>query len=97
MIVEIYPRVFAPEVRKSDWRAREEHVRAVCRNKDLDVSGIVQGRADANDDAFDAFISTVGMWRELRRPRRGFRQFDEDFYADPVLRSEGWIWGLRPR
>jgi len=96
VVVEIYPRLFSQGVRKSARQAREEHVAALCEDEALVVAPIVQGRAGANDDAFDAFVSAVGMWRELRGVGRGFEQFGMDFYVIPVVQSEGWIWGVGP-
>lgn len=96
VVVEIYPRLFSPGVRKSDRQVREEHIAALCKDTALTVPPALQERAAASDDAFDAFISAVGMWRELRGVGRGFGQYVADFYTDPLVRSEGWIWGVSP-
>ena len=51
-------------------------------------------QAVSNDDAIDALVSVVGMWRALRAG--GLGRYGDEFYADPAVRTEGWIWGLGP-
>jgi len=69
---------------------------APCEDGALAVPPAMQERAAVSDDAFDALISAVGMWRRLRGVGQGFGQYGADFYANPVVQSEGWIWGVGP-
>jgi len=94
VVVEIYPRVFAGDVRRSSQEAREKLVDALCAQEGVVVREDIRRKAIATEDAFDAFISTVGMWRELKTEGAGFDRYGATFHIDEVIRSEGWIWGV---
>lgn len=98
IVVEIYPRVFSPTVTKSDRAEREvflSDLRARGEEKGwLRVDNETLGPATASDDAFDALVSVAEMCRELTTPGLGFGRYSLDFYSDPLVRVEGWIWGV---
>jgi aminopeptidase YwaD len=93
-VVEIYPRLFARAVRKSSARERRDHLAALVAQGDVLVPEEAIEQAASNDDAFDALVSVAGMWRALRAG--GFGRYGDEFYVDPAVRTEGWIWGLGP-
>lgn len=81
-VVEIYPRLLSGPVRKSSPDARRSY---------LERSGLVENRAmrglaASTEDAFDAAVSAIAMWRHrddllsLREP------------ADELALLEGLIW-----
>jgi hypothetical protein len=85
-IIEIYPRLFSGPVVKSDGAERERYL------TDLETSGLEFPRemlaiATSNEDAFDAFVSVVGMWRQ-RDDLRALRPI-----KDPTIAIEGAIYG----
>jgi len=94
VVVEIYPRVFTGDVRRSSREAREELVDRVCEDEGVIVRDAIRQKASATEDAFDAFISAVAMRKELNTDGGGFDRYGAGFYADRVIRSEGWIWGV---
>jgi len=94
VVVEIYPRVFEGDVRKSNREAREELVDRVSEQEGVIVRDAIRQKASATEDAFDAFISTITMWNELKSEGAGFDRHGVRFYGDQVIRSEGWIWGV---
>ncbi len=82
LVVEIWPRVFMGEVRKSDLAARRRYLEA-------DHSDMLDSaRADAvgSDDAFDSLVSALAMYRHRGEFRRLSRA------EDRVTRLEGAIW-----
>ena len=89
-VVEIYPRIFTGPVRKSDPDARREHLRRYD-----NLAPEHRDAAQRSEDAFDALVSALEMWRHrealatLPSPR------------DEIERIEGAIWTLpsahRPR
>lgn len=94
VVVEIYPRVFVSHVPKSSQEAREKFVDMVCEQERVIVRDAIRQKASVTEDAFDAFISTIAMWKELKVEGAGFDRYDITFYEDQVIRSEGWIWGV---
>jgi len=94
VVVEIYPRVFAGDVRKSSQEAREKLVDMMCEQEGVVVRDAIRHKASVTEDAFDAFISTVAMWNELKKEDAGFDRYGARFYGDQVISSEGWIWGV---
>ncbi|MGQ9628299.1 MAG: hypothetical protein ACUVV0_15520 [Anaerolineae bacterium] len=98
-VVEIYPRFFCNglfrcPLNKTSWRAREEGLRLLAGMEKLHIDWGILCRGMASDDAFDALVSAVGMWRFL--DEGGFDLYPAEFYGEPFLRSEGWIWGVPP-
>jgi hypothetical protein len=90
--VEIYPRLFTPGVRKRSEAGRRAHLAARCGRPDVQVPmGIVE-QAARRDDAFDALCSAIGMWQWLQTG--GPHRCTDEFYADPAVRTEGWICGV---
>ena len=94
VVVEIYPRVFMGDVRRSSREAREELVDRLCEEEGVIVRDAIRQEASATEDAFDAFISTVTMWQELKTEGAGFDRYGASLHEDQVIRSEGWIWGV---
>jgi len=82
MIVEIWPRVLAGRVRKSDELERKKFI---SEQYDWIPSGWRE-KAETSEDAFDAIVSACVM------------QQHKDSIAllkttsDPIIRLEGWIW-----
>jgi hypothetical protein len=97
VVVEIYPRLFVRprRVTKSDRAARDGFLRQLGEegNGELIAAPEHWAVAVASEDGFDAFISVVKMGKEQATPGQGFARYGPDFYADPVIASEGWIWG----
>jgi len=98
IVVEIYPRVFSPRVTKSDRGEREGFLSDLRVRGDqkgwLRVDKHTLGLASASVDAFDALVSAVGMCRELTTQGLGFGRYGRDFYDDPLVQVEGWIWAV---
>lgn len=85
MVVEIYPRVLTGPVNKSSRVARALYLQAWHPREPREL----QRRAEASEDAFDAAVSALAMWKhaaEFLRPMSTTTR-DETF--------EGRIW--RPR
>ena len=94
VVVEIYPRVFEGDVRKSNREAREELVDRVSEQEGVIVRDAIRQKAFSTEDAFDAFISAVAMWKKVKTEGAGFDRYGASFHQDQVIRSEGWIWGV---
>ncbi len=60
VVAEIWPRTFAPAVRKSQPAARVAHLHSLGRwhAQLVQFTNVVQ----SSDDAFDALVSAIGMW-----------------------------------
>lgn len=98
VVVEIYPRVFSPAIPKSNRGAREmflADLRVLGETWDwLSIDDEALGLATRSVDAFDALVSAAMMCRELSVPGFGFERYGLDFYNDPPVHVEGWIWGV---
>ena len=81
-VVEIYPRLLTGSVVKSDPEARHAYLRA--RFPDLDSE--IARRAASSEDAFDAMVSALVMWRHRDELRTLAPATDE------TTRLEGGIW-----
>lgn len=80
LVVEMWPRLLtSPPIVKSRPQARAAYA---------DVPVEWRDRTDASEDAFDAAVSAVGMQRRLPELLR------LPVVRDPVIRREGWIWGV---
>lgn len=80
MVLEIYPRLFAPDVRKSSPAARVAHLASLGLPRGL------QEQAGANEDAFDAVIAALGMARASEALEK------LPVLTDPTTLLEGAIW-----
>jgi hypothetical protein len=81
-VIEIYPRLFAPGVTKSRPDARRAHLDASYPH----LPAVMRAAAVDSEDAFDALVSALGMWRHRDQldalpPAR-----------DDTERLEGAIW-----
>jgi hypothetical protein len=81
-VVEIYPRLFAPGVTKSFQSQRLKHIDASCPG----LPERMRTAALDSEDAFDALISALGMWRH----RDQLAALPEA--RDDRERIEGAIW-----
>jgi hypothetical protein len=63
VVVEIWPRLFAPSVRKSEAEARVAHVRAISACDAPVPTEDMLACVRQSDDAFDALVSALAMWR----------------------------------
>jgi len=95
IVVEIYPRLFTPRVRKSHAQERTAYLRRLRAEQRIHLPTDLLERAAATDDGFDALAAVAGVWRTLRRG--GFPRFPDSFYDDPIVQIEGWMWGVPPR
>lgn len=91
-VVEIYPRLFSRHVRKSNPKARDEHLRTLRSDHMVSIPARTLERAVGSDDAFDALVGAVGMWEVLRDG--GFASYPQALFTDPRVQAEGWIWGV---
>jgi hypothetical protein len=81
-LIEIYPRLLTGRVNKSDPDAR-----ASCLARYPEIAGDLRIRAAASEDAFDAAVSAVVLWRR-RAELETLTSTD-----DAITRLEGQIWG----
>ncbi|HLB23363.1 MAG TPA: hypothetical protein VJP07_04665 [Dehalococcoidia bacterium] len=81
-VLEIYPRVFTGPVRKSRESARV----ALIEERYPDLAPEHRRAMASSDDAFDAAISALEMWRHVESIERLPR------IDDPVLKLEGMVW-----
>lgn len=82
LVVEIWPRVFMGEVKKTRTEERRRHLAS----RYPELTGSVRDSAEGSDDAFDALVSALEMDRhreELGSLRRA---------EDEETRLEGAIW-----
>jgi hypothetical protein len=84
MAVEIYPRLLTGPVTKSDARARESYLNAVPGLSDELLETAIRG-----EDAFDALVSAVVMWRERDQLLKLRERWNPE---DVTARLEGEIW-----
>jgi hypothetical protein len=82
LVVEIWPRLFMGNVRKSRLEERRAHLEA----EGSDILDSARADAVGSDDAFDALVSALAMDRQRGRFERLRRA------ADGVTRLEGEIW-----
>ena len=82
LVVEIYPRLLTEAVLKSDPAARRDYL--LSKFAGLDPS--VVDRGASTEDAFDALVSALVMWRH----RDQLLSLAEEMDAD--VRLEGRIW-----
>ena len=82
LVVEIYPRLLTGEVIKSDPSARSNYLADGYPELDEEQRAV----AASTEDAFDAAVSAVLMWRH----REEFRSLRPA--SDPAERLEGRIW-----
>jgi hypothetical protein len=80
-VIEIYPRLFTGPVRKSDAAARARHLERYSQ-----LGSLMRSAAERSEDAFDAAVSALEMWRHRDQlaalpPAR-----------DDIERIEGAIW-----
>jgi hypothetical protein len=84
VVAEVWPRLAAPQVNKSNAERRVAHARS--------LHGAVQGLAACepavrrSDDAFDALVAAVALWRA----REALARLPDD--SSPAERLEGRIW-----
>ena len=78
VVAEVFPRVFARKVVKTDPSERAAHLAAI--HPDLDPAWL--GAASASDDAFDATLVALGLAAGSPPP----------LPTDPLAAVEGWIW-----
>lgn len=83
MAIEIYPRLFADSVNKSDFSERRAHLAAECCPE---IGGGLACKAASSEDAFDAAVSAVVMSRHIDEIATLTRS------QDPVELIEGAIW-----
>jgi hypothetical protein len=93
-VVEIYPRWFTGNVVKSNRDARDAYLRRYLPRDGVEVQDRFRLAALTSEDAFDALVSAVGIAELLLDG--GFERYGSAFYADEVLRAEGWILGPTP-
>lgn len=79
-VFEMYPRALTGPVRKSDRESRRRYLES------WDIPPDVRRLAEDSEDAFDAAISALRMYRQ-RNELVGLRASD-----DPDVRLEGAIW-----
>lgn len=86
IVAEVWPRLAAPRVNKSDAAARVAHVRTLVAH----VDGVRSHEAVVarSDDAFDALVAAVGLWHA----RPSLAQLPRDSSA--LERREGRILEL---
>jgi len=92
VVVEIYPRLFTPGVRKRSEASRRAHLAACCSRPDVQVPTAIAEQAARREDAFDALCSAIGVAHWLQTG--GLHRCTDEFYADPAVRAEGWICGV---
>ena len=80
--VEIYPRLFIGNVRKSDPKQRREHVEQLLADYDRTMLNL----ASCSEDSFDAACSAMAMWEAV-----GDLETLPDV-GNGILRMEGIIW-----
>jgi hypothetical protein len=81
-VIEIYPRLFAPDVTRSRQDGRRAHLDAHHPH----LSPTMRAVALASEDAFDALVSALGMWR------RRHQLAALPAARDDLERLEGAIW-----
>ena len=82
LVVEIYPRTLTRDVRKSSQMGREEYLFA----RNLISAPSLRTRAASSEDAFDAAVSALVMWKH----RSQLAELDDQ--SDEVSHLEGAIW-----
>jgi len=60
VVAEVWPRLAAPNVNKSDAAARVAHVRTLAAS--VDGVAAYEAAARASDDAFDALVAATALW-----------------------------------
>jgi hypothetical protein len=63
VVLEIWPRLCAPNVVKSSASARRAHVAELHAQQEVWLPAEVQRSAERSDDAFDALTSALALWR----------------------------------
>lgn len=83
VVAEVWPRLAAPSVNKSDADARVAHMRTLASS----AEGVLahESAVYASDDAFDALVTAIALWRG----RASLTQLPRDSTA--VQRREGRI------
>ena len=82
LVVEIWPRVFMGEIRKSSQQERLRHLE----QNYPEITGAVRDAAERSDDAFDALVSAL----EMDRHRNAFGRLRRA--DDWITQLEGRIW-----
>ena len=86
LVLEVWPRLAIGPVVK----ARPEARRAWLDSRAASIGPSLRRRAQASTDAFDAAAAALGL-------AAGAAAVDElPEITDPVIRLEGWIWGVPP-
>ncbi|HSS10720.1 MAG TPA: hypothetical protein VLL25_12595 [Acidimicrobiales bacterium] len=80
LIGEVWPRLFAAEVKKSraDDRKKWLHAHRAA------IPALFEAAIVASPDAFDATVAALGLADLIEAPQP----------VDPVVKQEGWIWGV---
>ncbi len=87
-VVEMYPRMHTGPVVKSNEAARSEYLMRPRMFADVEISGEILHRAVGSEDAFDALLSAVGMWRRV--VAGSLPPLPATLPAGAAI--EGWIW-----
>lgn len=86
VVLEIWPRLCAPDVVKSSANARRAHVAELHARQEVWLPADVQRSAEESDDAFDALTSALALWRARAALAR------LPAARDAQERLEGRIW-----
>ncbi len=89
VVAEVWPRLAAPHVNKSSADERVAHVRSL--GEEVDGLDACEPAVRRTDDAFDALVAAVALWRA----REALARLPDD--SSPTERLEGRIWQPEPR
>jgi hypothetical protein len=85
-VLEVWPRLYIGPLVKSQVGPRKAWVGA----RRATIPAPLRRLAEGSQDAFDASAAALGLAATVQIA------WDPPLFDDPVVRLEGWIWGVPP-